>query len=252
MGTSSSQRSPSTSEWERVKQLYRRPDADPGRVSARIVATMDDEARGQMAGPGVASCLALLLEAARDAAAGGAVETTSAEAKIPPLVALSEALREQAEREISQLGYSSRFSDIALNALGTATFEAASGGTASVFDVSGEEAATSLADYYTDHRLHELALCFVAHDLDHLFRHLVTRDTADFVGGEGLPTIAEASQLRDAVAARCRQAVGRVRAEAHEQALATALEGGAAEGRAGVAAVLADLISLSLDQVLTD
>ena len=245
MGTSSSHRSPSTPEWERVKQLYRKPAADPGQVSARIVSALDADTRPELSGPGVACCLTALLQASR-AAADGSLHIPLG---IPPLLSMSQVLREQAERAIAANGYASRFADLALNALGTATFEAASGGAASVFEASAEQATASLAAYATDHRLHDLSVCFVAHDFGHLFSYFVTRDVADFVGGEGLPTVAEASQLRDRVAAYCQHAVAKIEAATHEQALAEALQSGFEPGLGRIEAVLADLTELGLQQV---
>ena len=245
MGTSSSHRSPSTPEWERVKQLYREPNPDPRQVSSRIVSALDADTRRELSDSGVACCLTTLLRASGSAAAG----TLLIAPGTPALLSVSQVLREQAEREIARAGYASRFADIALNALGTATFEAASSGSSSVFDVSAEQVLASLSAYTKEQRLHDLSLCFVAHDFDHLFRHLVTRDTADFVGGEGLPTIAHASQLRDAVAAYCRESVARIEAAAYETALAEALQAGAERGRETIQAVLTDLTELSLQRL---
>lgn len=245
MGTSSSHRSPSTPEWERVKQLYRQANPDPGRVSSRIAQALAAQAPGELAGPGVACCLSSLLLASSDAAAARLPLPPHA----PPLLVLSQALREQAEREIAAAGYASRFSDIALNALGTTVFEAGAGGAASVFDIPAPQVLASVGCYAAECRLHELSRCFVAHDFDHLFRHLVTRDTPDFVGRAGLPTVAAASQLRDAVAAYCRAAVTRIEAAVHETVLTEALQVTGPERLRLVGGVLADLTDRGLQQV---
>ncbi|MGE5532170.1 MAG: hypothetical protein ACM3VW_08660, partial [Bacteroidota bacterium] len=54
-----------------MKQLYRKPDADPGQLSSRIASALDAESRRGLSGPGVACCLSTLLgasgAAARDA-----------------------------------------------------------------------------------------------------------------------------------------------------------------------------------------
>ena len=245
MGTSSSHRSPSTPEWERVKQLYRQPDADPGQLSSRIASALDAGSRRDLSGPGVACCLSALLGASGAAAR----DALSIAAAAPPLLAISQALREQAEREVAAGGFASRFTDIAINALGTATFEAAARGSASLFDVTSPEVVHSLAAYTDERRLHDLSLCFVAHDFDHLFRHFVTRDTPDFVGGDGLPTIAHASQLRDAVAAHCRRSVAALEASIYEDALGEALRADPRQQRERLQEVLSDLTQLGLQQL---
>jgi hypothetical protein len=212
------------------------------------VSALDAETRRDLSGSGVACCLRTLLQASNAAAAG----TLAILPGGPALLTVSQVLREQAEREIASAGYASRFADIALNALGTATFEAASSGSSSVFDVSAEQVIASLSGYTNEHRLHDLSLCFVAHDFDHLFRHLVSRDTPDFVGSQGMPTIAHASQLRDAVAAYCRESVARVEAAGYEDRLAEALQAGPAQGQQTIEAVLTDLTELSLQRLAVE
>ena len=61
MGTSTSQRSPATPAWDRVRQLYRQPNPEPGEVVGRIVAALDPETRAQMHGRGVVPSLDALL-----------------------------------------------------------------------------------------------------------------------------------------------------------------------------------------------
>lgn len=249
MGTSSSHRSPKTQQWERVKRLYRE-NSDAAQVSARIAAALDGGTRRELAGAGVVSCLEALLLLAHRAAQEGLSELASTPSGVPPLLWLSQSVRGAAERAISQHGYASRFSDLALNALGTATFEAGSGGASSVFDIRAGAATAALARYAEERRLHDLSLCFVAHDFDHLFRHLVTRDSADYVGGGSLATVTQASQLRDAVGAYCREAVALVEATAFEECLCAAV-GSAPEDRAGkLGTVLAELTALSLDRLM--
>jgi hypothetical protein len=249
MGTSSSHRSPSTTEWERVKRLYRGPMPDPGQLAGAIVSALDTATRHEMSGPGVGCCLSLLLRASDTAAAGGLDLLLASTPATPPLLSLSQMLRDQAEREIAARGYASRFADIALNALGTATFEAAASGAASVFDITGQEAAASLAAFSHDRRLHALSLCFLAHDFDHVFRYFVTRDTTDCLGGADMPSIAHASQLRDAVAAYCRGAVARVEAAVYEQSLAAALREDTEPCGEGIQTILSELTKLSLERI---
>jgi len=249
MGTSSSHRSPSTPEWERVKQLYREPNPNPREVASRITSALDAETRQEMSGPGVACCLRSLLQASTRVGDGGLAALLPPGTEAPPLLAASEAVREQAEREIARRGLASRFADIALNALATTVFEAGAGPSAELFNVDLATAEAGLATYAREHGLHRLALTFVGHDFDHLYRYFVTRDVSEFVGGPGLPTVAEASQLRDAVSRYCRDAVGELEAAVHEEALAAALRQDEAQGLASVQDVLADLNDRGLQRI---
>jgi hypothetical protein len=249
MGTSSSHRSPSTPEWERVKQLYREPNPDPREVASRITSALDATTRQEMAGPGVACCLSHLLQASRQVAEHGLAALVPAAPAAPPLLAVSEAIREQAERTIALNGYASRFSDLALNALATSVFEAGAGGSPELFSIGAPVVETGLAAFAREHRLHDLATTFVGHDFDHLYRYFVTRDTNEFVGGPGLPTVAEASQLRDAVAHYCRDSIRQLQAAVHEEALAAALQAPGDEGLTQMQQVLSDLTSRGLQRL---
>jgi hypothetical protein len=80
--------------------------------------------------------------------------------------------------------------------------------------------ADSFSRYGRDHEVDKLASLFVGHDLDGTFRYFVARDVPDFIGGQGIPTVAEASQLEDAVAAHCREAWREVDLSEHGERLA--------------------------------
>ncbi|MBU0607073.1 MAG: hypothetical protein KKI08_04265 [Armatimonadetes bacterium] len=231
-----------------MKQLYRQPNPDPREVASRITSALDEATRRDLSGPGVACCLSSLLQASRQVAEAGLAALVSATDR-PPLLAASEAIRERAERAIARGGFASRFSDLGLNALATAVFEAGAGGSAELFHVDADRAAAALGSYCTDQRLHCLALTFVGHDFDHLYRYFVTRDTSDFVGGPGLPTVAEASQLRDAVSRYCRETAACVEAAAHEAALAAALRLDDDGAVAHVQDVLTDLTERGLQRL---
>jgi len=248
MGTSSSHRSPSTPAWERVKRLYGQPHPDPREVAARITAALDEASRRDMTGPGVACCLSSLLRASPQVAAHGLAALTTGGER-PPLLAAAEAIRARAERAIAYAGFASRYSDLALNALATAVVEAVAGGSSDLLHVDADRATAALGSYARDHRLHCLALTFVGHDFDHLYRYFVTRDAGDFVGGPGLPTVAEASQLRDAVSRHCRETVAGLAAAAHEEALAAALRRDDDRALAQVQDVLADLAERGLQRL---
>jgi len=231
-----------------VKQLYREPNPDPHEVASRITSALDAATRRDMSGPGVACCLTSLLRASRQVADDGLAALVST-ADRPPLLAASEAIRERAERAIARGGLASRFSDLALNALATAVFEAGAGGSSELFSIDADRTATALGSYATDQRLHCLTLTFLGHDFDHVYRYFVTRDTSDFVGGPGLPTVAEASQLRDAVSRHCRETAAAVAAAAHEEALGAALHLSDEAALARVQDVLADLTERGLQRL---
>ena len=249
MGTSSSHRSPSTPEWERVKQLYREPKPNPRDVASRIASALDVPTRQEMSGPGVACCLRSLLDASARAGDGALSALLPPGSEVAPLLAVSEAIREQAERDIARGSFASRFADIGLNALATAVFEVGAGGSAELFHVDLATAVAGLASYARAGRLHQLALTFLGHDFDHLYRYLVTRDVSEFVGGPGLPTVAAASQLRDAVSQYCHQTMNALTATVHEDALAAALRQDDEHGLVLMQDVLADLIEQGLTRI---
>lgn len=250
MGTSSSQRSPSTPEWERVRQLYRQPNPDPREVASRIVSALDAGSRQDLSGPGVACCLSTVLRGSAAVAEDGlaAVVPGGLAEGWPPLLQVTQRLQEQAERRVADLGLASRFTELGLRALGTTLFEAASGGS-DTFQVSADLVATNLGAYAAEHRLHDLSLCFLAHDFSHLFSHFVTRDISDFTGTDALPTELQRSQLRDAVARCGHESALRVEAAVHEEALSRALRLDPDEADAQVQLVLADLTHRGLEVV---
>ena len=249
MGTSSSHLSPSTPEWERVKRLYRKPNPEPGTVVSLITAALDDGTRAELSGPGVACCLRQLLQASATVAAEGLSALIQPDGTVPPLLAVSEAIRQRAERDVAREGFASRFSDLALNAVATAVFEAGAGGSPDIFHIPFSRTEQELASYCRDGRLHRLALTFVGHDLDHVFRYLVARDSSEFIGGAGLPTSAVASRFRDTISHYCRQSTAAVEAAVHEEALAAAVRAADGEALPFVQGVLTDLNSVSLQRL---
>lgn len=254
MGTSTSHRSPATPEWDRVRDLYRQPNPDPGAIASRIVSALSPAARSEMAGPGVALCLGSLVNSSRRIAEGGLQGVLGTERKGPggpPLLRLAQALREGAERHITATNQASRWAEIGLNALGTAVMEAGAGNSASVLQVPEPEIEEHLGCFLRDRRLHELAKCFLAHDFDHLFRYFVTRDISDFIGSEALPTVAAGSQLRDAVTLFCRQKAAVVAMDQHEPALQQAAALAPDEALSVLKAPLGALIEAGLRSVET-
>jgi len=137
--------------------------------------------------------------------------------------------------------------DVALNALGTATLEAAAAGAPDFLRLPDETVARNLAGYATERGLPELSRCFLAHDFDHLFRYLVSRDVSDFIGGRGLPGVSDASQLRDAVSLHCREVAAATGGGAYDAALVASLE--APDPVALIAEALSEMVALTLQRL---
>ena len=247
MGTSSSQRSPATPEWERVRELYRDPGAEPREVASRLVSALDDATRRDLAGPGVASCLSALLQGARRVRTSGLSALGLSEGAAPAALHLAQALRQQAEQRIVAGGYASRFTDLGLNALGTSALEAAAAGGASFLNLAAPEVEGNFASYGAGPGLGALSACFLEHDFDHLFRYFVSRDLSDFIGSPALPTVAHGSRLRDAVTLHCRETARRVAVDHYLAELEAIAAGEATE--APPQSVLQALVTDGLDRL---
>lgn len=251
MGTSSAQRSPATPEWERVRELYREGEANPGVIASRVASALDARTRAEMAGPGVATCLSSLLRGSRLVAEAGlpVIWQSQPAAQGPPVLRLAQALRQEAEQRIARKGFASRPTDLALNALGTSAMEAAAGGGPGVLGLSEPETAANFGAYAREGRLGDLSLCFLSHDFDHLFRYFVNRDLSDFIGSPALPTVAHGSRLRDAVALHCRQLVRQVPVAALAPLLEQAAAEDADETQEQLQQVLRELTAEGLRQI---
>lgn len=226
MGTSTAQRSPATAEWERVRELYREGVRDPSEIARRITLALGPPVRGEMTGPGVVTCLDELL-----AGAHGAAQTppTGPAAAVESILGAAGALRREAERRIALGGLGSRFADLALDALGSAALEALGADPATPLrPSSSQDVIARLAAFQTEGRLHELAREFTCHDVDRCFRHLVTRDISEFVGGPGLATVADARSVSDDVARHCAALAAGLPFAGHEGALQDAASAGPA------------------------
>lgn len=208
MGTSSSQRSPATPEWERVRELYLRPNPDPAQVLSRIVAALDPPTRAGMRDGGVVCCLDHLLDAATTAATGelASLYPSPTAVEQAPAIGLASGLRQTTEHDIASRQLASRFSDLALDALGTSVLDIAENvpGGGGILRLEYPRLREHMASYYHRDRLHDLTGTFLAHDLDHVFRHFVARDISGFVGSEALPTVSSSSILQDRIAHTCR------------------------------------------------
>jgi hypothetical protein len=195
MGTSTSQRSPRTPEWERVHRLYDDPAAPPEAIVNRIVHALTPTTRAELAGSAVARCLGTLTSAS----AGRLEEAAlSLDPSLPAAADLAAALRAAAERDIARARVASRFGEIGLDALSAAGLEV--GGQA---EDAPQAARAALARYAEERRLSELAKTFLAHDLAYAFRYFVERDTPAHVGGRRLQTVTEATRLADDIVRLC-------------------------------------------------
>jgi hypothetical protein len=251
MGTSSSQRSPATPEWERVRELYLQPNPNPAQVLARIVAALDSDTRAGMSDPGVACCLGHLLDGATVAATGelSALYPSDADLAHAPVIGLASGLRQAAEQDIVVGQLASRFSDLALDALGTSVLDIAESipGGGGILRLDYAHLTDHMASYYHQNRLHDLTQTFLAHDLDHVFRHFVARDISDFVGTEALPTVTTSSVLQDRIAHTCRIITAGVDLSGTEAPLRDAIAQHSAEHRTHA---LQDVFRYTLDSGL--
>ncbi|MFO7947674.1 MAG: hypothetical protein R6V19_12770 [Armatimonadota bacterium] len=227
MGTSSSQRSPSTPEWERVRELYRQPDPDPSQILSRIVSALEPDTKAGMSDSAVTCCLDSVLDGAVAASTGRLSEYLSdlPDIEQAPAVGLAGGIRDCAEERIIADNIASRFGDLALNAVGTTILSAAesAAGAGGILQVSYPDIESALAQYYDRQRMHELAGSFFAHDFDHVFRYFVARDISDFVGTEAIPDVSTSARLQDRIAHQCRTITGQLQLAAAEETIRQAL-----------------------------
>ena len=238
MGTSSSQRSPRTPEWERVRRLYDDPQAPSRVLVARIVDALGSRTRAEMADSAVARCMATLTRAS-----AGDLDATllSLDPDLPAAADLAAALRACAESDIARHREASRFGELALDALSASALEIGEG----VEEAPGVLRA-ALARYADERRLADLAGTFVSQDMGYAFRHFVERDTPAHVGGPRLRTVRDAGDLADEVADVCRQITRRVPLAGIESDLLRALERGPVAGHGLYEAALNAAVSESL------
>lgn len=251
MGTSTWQRSPETEAWRRVRELYTKPSPAPAEVASLIVAALDPETRAAMSDGAVSTCLGSVVASVSGVQRNG-LEQVLADLRVgrePAAVQLASGLRGQAERLIAREGLASRFGDLALDATATTAFSMAAGsyGEGGLLELPLAVVADNLSAFGREGRLSETASLFVGHDLDSVFRYMVARDLPDFIGGSGIPTVAEASQLEDAVAALCRASWRRLDLAAHEQKLSEVIDLSPSEWARHLSQVLAVGIEQGLE-----
>ncbi len=247
MGTSTTHKSPTTPEWERVRDLYRADEPPAAEVSRRIALALDAAVREEMGGAGVVTCLEVLLEAAREAADAPAAGLLTTVASV---LGAAGVLRAAAERRLGLRGQGSRFADLALDALGTSLVDGLLAQEAvPAFPALTGDAGARLAAFSTERRLHELAGRFISQDVGYCFRYFVTRDIAEFVGTGALPTVAHARALAENVGNHCRTLASDLPFARHEDLLHSAVMAPAA-ARAGLLhAPLAGLIEQGLAKI---
>jgi hypothetical protein len=228
MGTSTWHRSPETEAWKRVRELYAQPDPSPEQVVSRIVAALEPQTRAGMSDGAVTTCLGTLVEGVQRVDRAGIAATLSdlGVGSEPPAIQMAAGLRGRAEQTIAAEGLASRYGDLALEAVGTTALALATLSTsgAGIMDVPLAVAEDNFASRSRENRLHELAALFVGHDLDRTFRYFVARDLADFIGGEGVPSISHANRLEDAVAAHCPGAWSELSLSEYEDQLGSVID----------------------------
>ena len=252
MGTSAAQRSPSTPEWERVRELYRHQNPDPGHIAAQVVAALDAPTVRAMSGPAVSLCLGAVLHGSARASADGLpalLQGLGAPAG-PPAIQIASGLRGYAESQIVGAGVSSRFGDLALDAIGTLSLavaaEAQQGG---VFQLPASAVEAQWARYAREERMDALSAQFMAHDLDHAMRYFVARDLSEFVGTDAIPTVLVGSQLIERVGQYCRERTRGIGLSDFLPEISAQLAAPPSE-RLGAAEVLAPVVDAGLSQGL--
>jgi len=158
MGTSTAHRSPATPEWERVRELYKQPNPVPGEVVGRIVAALSPETRQQMRGPSVAYDLDALLSGSYQVATQGLSEVLAGAQAFAaaPVVSLAALLRDQAQQRIIAAQVSSRFGELALDALSNTVMDVAAGGRG-LLQAQPAQVEANFGRYFTEQTSRHLA-----------------------------------------------------------------------------------------------
>jgi len=155
MGTSTSQRSPRTPEWNQVRESYDRGGVTPREVIRRILHACGDEARALQDDPALLACL--------DHLPG----TVAADA---PPEACAHSVRDTAREALAAAGHGSHVGELALDALTQTALRAP-----------------------RDHG--EAVVEFSRQFLARAIEHLAARDLPAHVGAAGTPSLAAAAEL---------------------------------------------------------
>ena len=220
MGTSASQRSPATPEWDRVRELYQQPHPPPGAIVSRIIAALDPDTRRGLHDRAVVGCLDTLLWGSAAVAEGGLEQFLADFPTItgPPVIALAADLRDRATEYIAAHGAASRFGELAVDALSNTVLSVAAGDQG-LLSVTAPQAEANYAGFARQGNLSTLGAHFFAHDFDWVFRYFVARDLSDFIGTQALPTVSAGSRLEDQVARYCRSGAQQIDFSGYEDQL---------------------------------
>jgi hypothetical protein len=207
MGTSTVHRSPSTQQWERVRELYEQRNAAPAEVASRVTAAIDPLVRTGLADAAVTTSLDTLLSASGVAATQGleAVMAACEATGGPPALRVAASLRTTAGERVAAGHLSSIFGEMGLAALSCSALDACGGaGQVQLLDFAAVEA--NLGAWAREGRLGDLALDFVGREMEQAYRYFVSRDIGEFVGRGGLASVAQRNSLVSSVGAYCRNA----------------------------------------------
>lgn len=204
MGTSTLHRSPTTPEWERVRELYQQPNPAPGEIVSHIVEALDEVARERLHDAATLRCLDAVVWGSAELAAGGPGLPEIVTSTGLPALDLASRVRALAHKHVTADRVASLTGSLALEAIGPAVIGAL-GPTAAWSELTPEAVISRYAHYARDKELSGLSRHFFSHDFDRVFRYFVTRDIADFVGQPALPTIPAASRLVEQVGSFCRR-----------------------------------------------
>lgn len=220
MGTSTSQRSPATPEWDRVRELYQQPHPAPGEVVGRIIQALAPDTRQGLHDRAAVACLDTLLWGSAAVADQGLGEFLASLAPVegPPVVALAAGLRDAATDYISTTRAASRFGELAIDALSNSVLNTAAG-EQGLLTVTTAQADANYGGYARTGNLSGLSVQFVSHDFDRVFRYFVSRDLSDFIGSEAFPTVSSSSRILDEVALYCRRGAQQIDLSSYEDQL---------------------------------
>jgi hypothetical protein len=202
MGTSTSHRSPRDEAWEAVREVYEHPHPDAATLVSRIIAALDEVTSQRLHEPAPVICFEALLHTSLEPPPR-MQENLTAPGAVPAL-ALATEVRSLAEDCLSSRRLSTLIGDLALDALPPAVIDALGPGELWP-DLSPAATLTRYTRYANERRLHQLANCFAARDLEQVFKYFVSRDVGDYVGTPSLPTVAESRRLLEDVGSLCRR-----------------------------------------------
>jgi len=203
MGTSTSQRSPATREWDLVRELYQQPNPSPGEVVGRIVEALDEAARRRLHDAASVRCLDAVLHGSAALAQPGAALPVAEPSTGVPALDLAGSLRAAAQESIARDRVASLTGSLALDAIIPTVLESL-GPTPTWTEFPAETVVSLYARYAHERDLAGLVGQFCGHDFDRVFRYYVTRDLSDFVGQPAMPTVADAARLVAGVGDFCR------------------------------------------------